>query len=107
MTSAAAPMRIYILQLFITGASPRSARAIANIKKICEERLKGHYELSVVDLYQQPAMASGSDIIALPTLVKRLPLPLKKIIGDLSDTPTVESGLGIIEKDPTEGKTRR
>jgi circadian clock protein KaiB len=107
MTVKAEPQRIYILQLFITGASPRSAKAIANIKKICEERLDGHYELSVVDLYQQPAMASNEDIIAAPTLVKRLPLPLRKFIGDLSNSDSVLAGLGLGEREPDEGRTRR
>ncbi len=72
--------------------------AIANIKKICEEELQGHYELEVIDLYQQPQLAQGDQIIAVPTLIKKLPPPLRRIIGDLSDTARVLVGLDIKKK---------
>jgi circadian clock protein KaiB len=83
----------YILKLYVAGQSPKSVNAIANIKKICEENLQGRYELEVIDLYQQPQLAQGEQIIAVPTLVRKLPLPLRRIIGDMSDTERVLVGL--------------
>jgi circadian clock protein KaiB len=85
----------YILKLYVAGQSPKSANAIANIKKICEENLQGHYELDVIDLYQQPQLAQGEQIIAVPTLIRKLPLPLRRIIGDMSNTERVLVGLDI------------
>ncbi len=85
----------YILKLYIAGLSPRSERAITNIKKICETHLKGRYELQVIDLYQYPKLAKGEQIVAVPTLVKKLPLPLRKIIGDMSDEDKVLVGLDL------------
>lgn len=85
----------YVLQLFVAGQSPKSVNAIANIKKICEENLPGRYELEVIDLYQQPQLAQGEQIIALPTLIRKLPLPLHRVIGDLSNTERVLVGLDI------------
>jgi circadian clock protein KaiB len=75
----------YFLRLYIAGMTPKSSRAIANLKKICEEDLKGRCELEVIDIYQQPQLARGEQIIATPTLIKKLPLPLRKLIGDISD----------------------
>lgn len=89
----------YILRLYVTGTTPQSVRAIANIKQICEEHLKGRYDLEVIDLYQQPNLASGEQIIAAPTLIKKLPLPLRRIIGDMSGTERVLVGLDLREKD--------
>lgn len=89
----------YLLRLYVAGTTPRSARAIANIRKICEEKLQGRYDLEVVDIYQRPDVADGEQIIAVPTLVKRLPLPLRKVIGDLSDKNQVIVGLGLKPKD--------
>jgi circadian clock protein KaiB len=89
----------YELRLYVAGMTPRSARAIANIKEICEEHLKGHYDLQVIDLYQQPVLAKGHQIIALPTLIKKLPVPLRRIIGDLSDREKVLIGLDIKPKE--------
>jgi circadian clock protein KaiB len=86
----------YVLKLFVTGSTPRSARAIENIRRICEERLHGRYELQVVDLYQQPGLAAGEQIIAAPTLVKLLPSPLRRLVGDLSDEKRVLVGLDIL-----------
>jgi len=80
---------IYSLRLYITGSAPNSARAIANIKKLCEEHLPGRYELEVIDLYQQPDLARGDQIIAAPTLIKKFPPPLRRVIGDLSKTEHV------------------
>ncbi|MEO6975820.1 MAG: circadian clock KaiB family protein [Gallionella sp.] len=85
----------YILKLYVAGQSPRSVNAIANIKIICEEHLQGQYELEVIDLYQQPQLAQGEQIIAVPTLIRKLPPPLHRIIGDLSDTERVLVGLDI------------
>ena len=85
----------YVLQLFVAGQTPKSVHAIANIKKICEENLQGRYVLEVIDLYQQPQLAQGDQIIAVPTLIKKLPLPLRRIIGDLSNTERVLVGLDI------------
>ena len=75
----------YILRLYVAGLSAKSTRAIANVNKLCEEYLKGRYELEVVDIYQQSKLALGEQIIATPTLIKQLPLPLRRMIGDLSD----------------------
>lgn len=77
--------RKYVLRLYVTGATPASTRAIANLKAFCEGRLKGRYDLEVIDIFQRPALAAGDQIVAAPTLVKRLPLPLRKFVGDLSD----------------------
>jgi circadian clock protein KaiB len=88
----------YKLRLFVTGASPNSAKAIANIKSICEEHLTGKYELEVIDIYQQPMLAREEDLIALPLLIKSHPLPLRKLIGDMSDTSRVLRGLGLDNK---------
>ena len=94
---AAASTR-YILILYVAGQSPKSVNAIANIKKICEEHLQGRYRLEVIDLYQQPQLAPGEQIIALPTLLRRVPPPLRRIIGDLSNTERVLVGLDIKTK---------
>jgi circadian clock protein KaiB len=87
----------YLLRLFVTGTTPQSSRAIANIKKICEEYLKGRYELEVIDLYQQPELAKGEEIIAAPTLIRKLPLPLRRIIGDMSSIEKIIIGLDLKE----------
>jgi circadian clock protein KaiB len=88
----------YILKLYVAGQSPKSVNAIANLKKICEENLQGRYELEVIDLYQQPQLAQGEQVIALPTLIRKLPPPLRRIIGDMSDTERVLVGLDIRKK---------
>jgi len=75
----------YILRLYVTGLTQRSTKAITNVKGFCETYLKGRYELEVIDIYQQPHLAKGEQIIAAPTLIKKLPLPLRKLIGDMSD----------------------
>ncbi len=79
----------YVLRLYVTGTTPQSMRAIENVKKICEQHLQGYYRLEVVDLYQQPELAKAEQIIAAPTLVKELPLPLRRILGDMSKTERV------------------
>ncbi len=96
-TDAATPER-YLLRLYVTGTTPNSVRAIANLKRICEEHLLDSYDLEVIDLYQQPHLASSHAIIAVPTLVKHRPEPLRRIIGDLSDTARVMRGLNLNHK---------
>jgi circadian clock protein KaiB len=85
----------YVLRLYIAGTTPRSTRAVANIRDICERNLNGRYDLEVIDIYQKPALAIGEQIIAAPTLVKQLPLPLRRFIGDLSDTQRIVIGMDI------------
>jgi circadian clock protein KaiB len=85
----------YKLRLFITGISPRSSRAIVNIRKVCEEHLKGRYELEIIDITENPALAKSEQILAAPTLVKKLPLPLRRFIGDMSETDRLLFGLDI------------
>jgi circadian clock protein KaiB len=94
----AAAAQQYVLRLFVAGLTPKSRLAIANIKKVCEENLRGRYDLEVIDLYQQPETAQEQQIIALPTLLKQLPLPLRRIIGDLSDREQVVRGLDLRPK---------
>jgi circadian clock protein KaiB len=85
----------YVLRLFVTGTTARSARAISNLRRVCEEHLKGEYDLEVIDIYQTPNAAKEYQIVAAPTLVKMLPLPLRRIIGDLADKDRVLAGLDI------------
>jgi len=87
----------YILRLYITGTTRRSILAITNLKKICEEYLEGQYELEVIDLYKKPSLAKGDQIIAAPTLIKKLPLPFRRIIGDMSNKEKVLLGLDLRE----------
>ncbi len=87
---------IYILELYVTGMSPRSIKAIENVKAICEEYLKGRCKLEIIDLYKNPSKTETEDIIAVPTLLKKSPLPKKRIIGDLSDRNKVLQGLSLI-----------
>ena len=87
----------YILRLYITGTTPHSNRAIVNIRKICEEHLQGRYELEVVDISQNPTLAEGEQILAAPTLIKKLPLPLRRFIGDMSQTERILLGLDLRE----------
>ena len=88
----------YILRLYIAGQTPNSVHAIANIRKICDENLQGRYVLEVIDLYQQPQLAQGEQIIAVPTLIKKLPPPLRRVIGDMSNTERVLVGLDLQQK---------
>ncbi|MFB3888870.1 MAG: circadian clock KaiB family protein [Candidatus Bathyarchaeia archaeon] len=93
-----APKEKYTLRLYVTGMTPKSTQAIRNLRKICEEYLQGRYELEVIDIYQQPELAREGQLIAAPTLVKKLPLPVRKLIGDMSDKERVLYGLNIIPK---------
>ncbi len=88
----------YILRLYVTGLTPKSTKAIENVRRLCEEHLAGRYELDVIDIYQQPTLAKGEQIIAAPTLIKKLPLPLRKLIGDMSDTDKFLLGLDLKPK---------
>lgn len=85
----------YVFRLFITGASPNSVRAINNLRELCETRLQGRYALQIIDVYQQAALAKEEQIIALPLLIKKYPLPERRLIGDLSETEKVLRGLGL------------
>lgn len=88
----------YHLRLYVAGQTTKSLTAMANLKRVCEEHLAGRYEIEVIDLVQQPKLAAGDQILAIPTLVRRLPAPLKRIIGDLSNTEKVLVGLDIRPK---------
>lgn len=92
------PRKRYELRLYVAGQTPKSIAAFANLKKICEEHLAGEYHIEVIDLLKEPQLASGDQIIAIPTLVRKLPAPIRKIIGDLSDTERVLVGLNLREQ---------
>ncbi|HKS09556.1 MAG TPA: circadian clock KaiB family protein [Pyrinomonadaceae bacterium] len=85
----------YILRLYVTGSTPRSLKAISNLKRLCDEYLPGVYELQVIDIYKNPDAARDEQIIAAPTLIKRLPAPLRRFVGDLSNTEKLLIGLDI------------
>ena len=85
----------YVLRLYITGSTPQSARALVNIRKLCDEYLKGRYDLELVNIAERPALAAGEQIIAAPTLIKKLPLPLRRFIGDMSQTDRILIGLDL------------
>ena len=88
----------YLLKLYISGMTSNSQRAIKNVQKICEEHLYGRFELEIIDIYQQPIFAKDGQIVAVPTLVKELPPPLRKFIGDLSQTERILAGLDLRKK---------
>ena len=85
----------YVLRLYVTGQTPRSVQSVENLKKLCEKYLKGRFKLEVVDIYQQPALAAEGQIIAAPTVIKLMPLPLRRLVGDFSDQNRVVLGLDI------------
>ena len=87
--------RKFLLRLYVTGQTPRSIKSIDNLKQFCEKHLQGRYEIEVIDIYQQPGLAAENQIIAAPTLIKRLPLPLRRLVGDLSNQDRVLSGLDL------------
>ena len=89
----------YRLRLYVAGQTQKSLAAMANLKRVCEDHLAGRYEIEVIDLMKNPQLAAGDQILAIPTLVRRLPAPLKRIIGDLSNTEKVLVGLDIHAKD--------
>ena len=85
----------FVLRLYVAGQTPKSVLAFTNLKQICEEHLHGRYEIEIIDLLENPQLAQGDQILAVPTLVRRLPEPIKKIIGDLSNTERVLVGLDL------------
>ena len=87
--------RRYVLCLYVSGSTGKSTQAVENIKRVCEEYLKNRYDLQVIDLYQQPQLARGEQIVAVPTLIKRFPLPLRRLIGDMSNQEKVLWGLDL------------
>ena len=91
-------VKAYELRLYVAGQTPKSLAAFANLKKICEDHLAGQYHIEIIDLLKDPQLASGDQILAIPTLVRSLPEPIKKIIGDLSNTERVLIGLDLREK---------
>jgi circadian clock protein KaiB len=88
----------YMLRLYVAGITSQSSEAIKNITQICEDNLKGRYDLQIIDIYQQPSLARGEQIIAAPTLVKKLPLPLRKFIGSMANKEKILVGLDVREK---------
>ena len=90
------PGEQYILRLYVTGMTSRSSRAVDNLRAICDEYLEGRYDLEVIDIYQQPILTKGEQIVAVPTLIKKLPLPMRRIIGDMSNRDHVLLGLDLI-----------
>ena len=90
----------YHLRLYVAGQTQKSMTALANLKRVCEQHLAGRYDIEVIDLLKNPQLAAGDQILAIPTLVRRLPAPLKRIIGDLSNTEKVLVGLDIRPRDP-------
>jgi len=94
----AAAKQKFVLRLYVAGINPKSSAAIRNITTLCEEHLKGHYELEIVDIYQQPTLAKGEQIIAAPTLIKKLPEPLRRFIGNLADKDRILVGLDLRPK---------
>ena len=95
-----APLSSYLLKLYVTGKTPRTEKAIANLRRICEEDLHGQYELQIIDVLQNPQLAEDEKILATPTLIKRLPPPLRRVIGDLSDRDKVLLGLDVWPEAP-------
>lgn len=92
----------YVLRLYVAGINPRSSEAIRSVTAICEKHLKGRYDLEVIDIYQTPTLAKGEQIIAAPTLIKKLPLPLRRLIGNMASEQKILVGLDIRPKDGTQ-----
>src|SRR3990170_1569555 len=91
--------QVWNLRLYVAGQTPKSLRAFANLKELCEERLKGRYQIEVIDLMENPQLARGDQIVAVPTLVRKLPEPVRKIIGDLSNSERALVGLDLRKVD--------
>jgi len=94
----AQPKAQYLLKLYVAGVTPRSSGAIRSIRDFCETHLQGRYALEIIDIYQQPALAAGEQIIAAPTLIKKLPLPLRRLIGDMANQDKILVGLDLRPK---------
>ncbi len=88
----------YILRLYVTGMTSRSARAVENVRTFCHKHLEGRYDLQVIDVYQQPALARSEQLVAAPTLIKKLPLPLRRLIGDMSNEERILVGLDLVPR---------
>jgi circadian clock protein KaiB len=88
----------YVLRLYVTGMTPKSTQAVANVRKLCDENLAGRYDLEVIDIFQHPELAKGEQLIATPTLIKKLPLPLRRLIGDMSDSERFLVGIDLKSK---------
>ena len=88
----------YILRLYVAGMTSRSARAVENVRAFCEKHIEGRYDLQVIDVYQQPALAKSEQLIAAPTLIKKLPLPLRRLIGDMSNEDRILVGLDLVPR---------
>lgn len=97
------PSELWELRLYVAGQTPKSVKAFANLKRICEEHLQGRYTIEVIDLIKNPKLAQGDQILAIPTLVRNLPEPMRKIIGDLSDTERVLVGLDLRSQTASRG----
>ncbi len=95
---AESPDGHYILRLYVAGMTSRSARAVENVRSFCERHLEGRYDLQVIDVYQQPALARSEQLIAAPTLIKKLPLPLRRLIGDMSNEDRILVGLDLVPR---------
>ncbi len=93
----------YTLRLYVAGMTPASTAAIKNIKRICEENLQGRYELTVIDIYQQPVLTRDEQILAAPTLIKKLPLPIRRFIGDMANKERILVGLDLRPKKESPG----
>jgi circadian clock protein KaiB len=93
------PAKLWQLRLYVAGQTPKSVTAFSNLKKICESNLKGRYRIEVIDLLEQPHLSKGDQILAIPTLVRKLPKPVQKIVGDLSNTERVLVGLDLCPVD--------
>ena len=92
--------RKYVLRLYVSGSTEKSTQAVENVKRVCEEHLKNYYDLEVIDIYQQPQLARGEQIVAVPTLIKRLPLPQRRLIGNMSDQEKLLLGLDLRKREP-------
>lgn len=95
----------YMLKLYVAGSTPRAERAIKNLKNICEKEFKGQYDIEVIDVLQSPQKAEDDNILATPALIKNLPPPIRRIVGDLSDTDSVLSGLDLLPKNSLSAKS--
>lgn len=106
LTAKANENRGYVLRLYVTGATSRSRRAIMNLDDICKRYLKGHYDLEIIDVFQKPTLAKDEQIIAAPTLIRKLPLPIRRIVGDLSNREAVLLGLDLKRRHPDQKRKK-
>lgn len=93
------PSEKYVLRLYVTGLTPRSTRAVKTVRSVCEQHLAGHYALEIIDVYQMPSRIAEDDVVAIPTLVKHKPAPVRRIIGDMSNRERLLNGLGLSDDD--------